>query len=180
MSARHSVAAQVTIDTSVPGMPFDSTPGTFDTQFFVETQLRGKLWPGTVGNHGEVESPFAGELRLQSDFELARDWRTACEWQSYVSECSRPLRILTARADETADDQEGMRADFNAAMAKLAVVGQDTSAMVDCSEVIPEPQWYDTPAYFPNGTTYGDVQQACATTPFPPLATEPGSATSTE
>jgi len=28
---------------------------------------------------------------------------------------------------------------FKAAMAKLAVVGQDASKLIDCSEVIPEP-----------------------------------------
>ena len=39
----------------------------------------------TAGNQGEVESPLRGEIRLQSDSELARDSRTACEWQSFVS-----------------------------------------------------------------------------------------------
>ena len=83
---RHTIAAADHVDPSIPGTPFDSTPGVFDTQFFVETQLRGILFPGTGGNQGEVESPLQGELRLQSDSELARDSRTACEWQSFVSE----------------------------------------------------------------------------------------------
>ncbi|THH02944.1 hypothetical protein EW145_g6666 [Phellinidium pouzarii] len=48
---------------STPGV-FDSTPGVFDSQFFVETQLRGTLFPGTGGNQGEVESPLAGEHRI--------------------------------------------------------------------------------------------------------------------
>ena len=75
-----------TVDPTIPGTPFDSTPFTFDTQFFVETQLRGTGFPGADGaNQGEVESPLHGELRLQSDSELARDSRTACEWQSFVS-----------------------------------------------------------------------------------------------
>ena len=34
--ASHSVAAQDTIDPSVQGHPFDSTPSSFDAQFFVE------------------------------------------------------------------------------------------------------------------------------------------------
>ncbi|KAH9858678.1 manganese peroxidase-like protein [Lenzites betulinus] len=81
----HTIAAADLVDPSIPGTPFDSTPEEFDTQFFIETQLRGTLFPGTAGNQGEVESPLGGELRLQSDSELARDSRTACEWQSFVS-----------------------------------------------------------------------------------------------
>ena len=34
--ASHSVAAQDTIDPTIQGHPFDSTPSTFDAQFFVE------------------------------------------------------------------------------------------------------------------------------------------------
>jgi hypothetical protein len=32
----------------IPGTPFDSTPGIFDTQVFIEVQLRGTLFPGSV------------------------------------------------------------------------------------------------------------------------------------
>ena len=41
----HSVAAADHVDESIPGSPFDSTPGLFDTQVFVEVQLRGTLFP---------------------------------------------------------------------------------------------------------------------------------------
>ena len=55
----------------------------------LQTLLKGVAFPGTgndTGPHdGEVLSPLPGEVRLQSDFELARDPRTACEWQSFVS-----------------------------------------------------------------------------------------------
>ena len=81
---RHSVAAADHIDPTLEGVPFDSTPSTFDSQFFIEVQLRGTGFPGTSGNLGEAESPLAGELRLQSDNDLARDSRTACAWQSFV------------------------------------------------------------------------------------------------
>ena len=37
------------------------------------------------------------------------------------------------------DDQQTMMNNFQAAMAKLAVVGQDTQSLTDCSEVIPSP-----------------------------------------
>ncbi|VDC07243.1 unnamed protein product [Peniophora sp. CBMAI 1063] len=158
--ASHSVAAADHVDPSIPGSPFDSTPGAFDTQFFVETQLRGTLFPGTGGNQGEVESPLAGELRLQSDSELARDSRTACLWQANVN------------------NQQHMMSSFAAAMAKLAVLGQDTSKMVDCSDVIPVPKTLTKAATFPAGLSNADVEQACASTPFPTLSTDPGPVTS--
>lgn len=64
-------------------------------------------------------------------------------------------------------------------MAKLATLGQDVSKMVDCSDVIPVPQpLADAEATFPAGITHNDVEQACATTPFPVLRTDPGPVTS--
>ncbi|KAI1791272.1 manganase peroxidase [Ganoderma leucocontextum] len=156
----HTVAAADLVDPTIPGTPFDSTPEVFDTQFFIETQLRGTLFPGTPGNQGEVESPLAGEMRLQSDSELARDSRTACEWQSMVN------------------NQAKMMSSFKAAMAKLAVLGQDVSQMVDCSDVIPTPPLPMGAAHFPAGLSNADIEQACASTPFPTLPTNPGPATS--
>ncbi|OBZ76764.1 Versatile peroxidase VPL1 [Grifola frondosa] len=117
----HTVAGQEHIDTTVVGTPLDSTPSTFDAQFFVETLLNGTAFPGTGPHFGEAESPLAGELRLQSDFVLARDPRTACEWQSFVT--NRDLMALK----------------FQIVMAKLAVVGQNPFKLTDCSEVIPNP-----------------------------------------
>jgi hypothetical protein len=46
-SPSHSIAA-AHFDPSIPGAPFDSTPGTFDSQFFVEVLLNGTLFPGFV------------------------------------------------------------------------------------------------------------------------------------
>jgi manganese peroxidase len=87
---------------------------------------------------------------------------------------------------------------FRDAMAKLAVLGQDTSNMIDCSEVVPEPKPLpaaDSHSVFPPGFTNADVDQAvpflfhcverftnycicqCACTPFPYLPTNPGQAT---
>nr|WCB70288.1 manganese peroxidase MnP3 [Trametes hirsuta] len=158
--ASHTVAAADEVDPTIPGTPFDSTPEIFDTQFFIETQLRGTGFPGTAGNQGEVLSPLKGEMRLQSDSELARDARTACEWQSMVN------------------NQAKMSSAFKAAMAKLAVIGQDVRKMVDCSEVIPHPPPAQGMAHFPAGLSNDDVEQACAKTPFPTLPTDPGPATS--
>lgn len=84
----HTVAAQDHVDETIPGTPFDSTPGTFDSQFFVETLLKGTLFPGNGSNDGELLSPLGGEFRLFSDANIARDSRMACEWQSFVSASS--------------------------------------------------------------------------------------------
>jgi len=157
--ASHSIAGADDIDPTIQGVPFDSTPSVFDTQFFVETQLRGTLFPGTGGNQGEVESPIAGELRLQSDSNLARDSATACLWQANVN------------------NQAHMASSFQAAFAKMQVLGQDVSKMVDCSELIPVPPPLPAAAaqaFFPPGLNHNDVEQACATTAFPQLSTLPG------
>lgn len=53
-----------------------------------------------------------------------------------------------------------MQSEFQAAMAKLAVVGQDTSEMVDCSDVIPVPQPFNGPAVLPPSLTHNDIEQA--------------------
>ncbi|KAI0318309.1 manganese peroxidase 2 [Amylostereum chailletii] len=158
--ASHTVAAADLVDPTIPGTPFSSTPEIFDTQFFIETQLRGTLFPGTGGNQGEVESPIAGEIRLQSDSELARDSRTACFWQSFVNQ------------------QTNMVAQFKSAMSKLAVLGQDVSSMVDCSEVIPIPPPVTGSAHFPAGLSNADIEQACGSAPFPTLPTDAGPVTS--
>ncbi|KII90769.1 hypothetical protein PLICRDRAFT_52464 [Plicaturopsis crispa FD-325 SS-3] len=158
--ASHTVAAADLVDPTIPGTPFDSTPEIFDTQFFIETQLRGTGFPGTGGNQGEVESPLAGELRLQSDSELARDSRTACEWQSFVN------------------NQSKLQSAFKSAMVKLSTVGNNINDMIDCSEVIPVPKPVVGVAHLPAGLTLNDIEQACATTPFPTITADPGSETS--
>lgn len=81
---------------------------------------------------GEVLSPLpltkgddVGEIRLQSDFALARDSRTSCAWQGMINQ------------------QQQMADSFKKAMAKLAVIGYDRNELVDCSEVIPWPKAAD-------------------------------------
>lgn len=73
----HTIARS---DTLVPGhqaVPFDTTPFTFDTQFFLETLLKGTGVPFGVNNTAgaEVDSPLpeSNEMRLQSDFIISRD-----------------------------------------------------------------------------------------------------------
>ncbi|KAF5370754.1 hypothetical protein D9758_002111 [Tetrapyrgos nigripes] len=175
--ASHSVAASDHVDATIPGTPFDSTPGIFDSQFFIETQLRGVLFPGSVfalevilkhltdvhstgGNQGEVESPLRGEIRLQSDSELARDSKTACEWQSFVG------------------NQAKLQSAFKAAMLKMSILGHRQSDLIDCSEVIPVPRPLVGSPHLPAGNKMNDIEQACATAPFPSLTADPGPATS--
>ncbi|KXN90156.1 Versatile peroxidase VPL1 [Leucoagaricus sp. SymC.cos] len=158
--ASHSVAAADHVDESIPGTPFDSTPGVFDTQLFIEVQLRGTLFPGSGRGEGEVESPLQGEIRLQSDHDLARDSRTACAWQSFAT------------------NQDKMASEFKAAMLKLSLLGQDRSKMVDCSEVIPTPPRISNTPHLPAGQSMNDIEQACATAAFPTLTADPGLATS--
>ncbi|KAI0092974.1 melanin-decolorizing enzyme [Irpex rosettiformis] len=157
----HTIAAADHVDPTIPGTPFDSTPDVFDTQVFLEVQLRGTLFPGTSGNQGEVQSPLRGEIRLQSDHDLARDQRTACEWQSFVN------------------NQAKLQSAFKAAFKKLSILGHNQRNLIDCSEVIPVPPNVKVkPATFPAGLTNRDVEQACRASPFPTLPTDPGPATS--
>ena len=71
MLSSHTIAAADHVDPTIPGTPFDSTFSSFDSQVFIEVQLRGTLFPGTGGNQGEVESPLRGEIRLQSDHDVS-------------------------------------------------------------------------------------------------------------
>ncbi|TFK35411.1 manganese peroxidase 1 [Crucibulum laeve] len=154
----HTIAAADVVDVTIPGTPFDSTVGTFDTQVFLEVLLKGKSFPGNGSQPGEVLSPLRGEMRLQSDFELSQDPRTACLWQAMVN------------------DQTRMQTQFKAAMAKLQVLGQDVKRMVDCSDVVPVPATFKGPIKFPATFSQRDVQQACPELRFPTLQTVAGPA----
>nr|GAT52048.1 manganese peroxidase 5 [Mycena chlorophos] len=157
--ASHSIAGADDIDPDLMGLPFDSTPSTFDTQFFVETQLAGTVFPGSAGNAGEVMAPIKGELRLLSDQGFARDSATACFFQANVN------------------NQQLMANNFKAAFAKMQSLGQNTAKMVDCSDVLPSViplPGAQAAAFFPSGTDQEDVEQACPTAAFPSLPVLPG------
>jgi hypothetical protein len=61
-------------------------------------------------------------------------------------------------------------------MAKLNVLGLDTSVMVDGSELLPVPKKHYREAYFVVDIKYADVQYACSATSFSKLAIMPGPA----
>ncbi|KDR83284.1 hypothetical protein GALMADRAFT_134763 [Galerina marginata CBS 339.88] len=156
--ASHSIAAASKLDPSRPGSPFDSTPGTFDTQFYLEVLLKGNKFPGSGQRSGEVAAPLAGEMRLQSDFAFSQDSRTACFWQ------------------EAINNQTFIMGKFETAMAKLQVLGQSSFGLTDCSDVIPTPKTFSSPIRYPASFDRTKVQTACATSAFPSLATVPGAA----
>jgi len=165
--ASHSIARADHVDPTIQAVPFDSTPFVMDTQFFVDVQLRGVGFPGTGGNSGEVESPLPqgttadpGEMRLQSDSNFARDPSTACTFQSFVN------------------NQAAMQTKFAAAMEKLALTGQNSAGFIDCSDAVPPASTVPVKAVkFPAGKTRADIEQACASTPFPTLSADTGPAT---
>jgi len=152
----HSIAGADTIDPNLQGVPFDSTPSVFDTNIFIDVLLNGTLFPGTAGNQGEVMTAIEGTLRLQSDSEIARDPRTACTWQSFVT------------------NQASMAANFAAQVDKLSVLGNDVSKLIDCTSVIPQPPPLNDIPVFPPGQTIADINQACTLERFPNLKTAPG------
>nr|BAC06186.1 manganese peroxidase isoform 2 [Phanerochaete sordida] len=161
--ASHSIARADKVDETIDAAPFDSTPFTFDTQVFLEVLLKGTGFPGQTNVTGEVASPIpvgsgedTGEMRLQSDFALARDSRTACFWQGFVNE------------------QAFMAASFRAAMAKLAVLGHNRNSLIDCSDVVPQPKpAVNKPATFPATKGPKDLELTCNAR-FPTLTTDPG------
>jgi cytochrome c peroxidase len=158
--ASHTVAASDLIEPDFHGSPFDSTPSVFDNQLFIEVQLKGTIiGVGTGGHQGEALSAQEGVIRLQSDALLARDPRTACTWQSF------------------AKNQALMASSFRAAMQKMAILGHSRASLIDCSDVIPVPPKINNTPHFPAGKTRKDVEQACATSAFPFLTTDPGQPT---
>ncbi|KAJ7231962.1 putative versatile peroxidase [Mycena rebaudengoi] len=158
--ASHTIAAADHVDESVRCFsPFDSTPGVFDTQLFIEVQLRGTAFPGAGGHPGENTSPLKGEMRINSDA-LVSYSRTACEWQSFAT------------------NQSKLQSAFRAAFAKMALIGQTRSRLIDCSDVIPVPRRVTTKPHLPAGKKMSDIEQACASSPFPTLTADPGPITS--
>ncbi|EIN09061.1 substrate-free manganese peroxidase [Punctularia strigosozonata HHB-11173 SS5] len=162
--ASHSIARADKVDLTIDAAPFDSTPFVMDTQIFLEVLLEGTGFPGAGPSDAQAASPLpvgsgndTGELRLQSDFALARDPRTACFWQGFVNQ------------------QEFMATSFKNAMAKLATLGQNTRNLIDCSEVVPPASTVAVkPASFPATKGPADLQIACNARTFPTLTSDRG------
>ena len=97
---------------------------------------------GGASNPKEAATPILGEMHLQSDFVISRDNRTSCLWQGMIN------------------NQAKMMAEFAAAMAKLQVLGQDTSKLIDCSEVVPTPAALSGDIKYPPTFSQDNIQQA--------------------
>ena len=68
---------------------------------------------------------------------------------------------------------------FEAAMAKMTVLGNNVRTLTDCSEVIPVPKPAASQvAHLPAGKTLKDIEASCKSKPFPPLRVAPGPMTS--
>ncbi|KAJ6624592.1 manganese peroxidase 3 [Mycena sp. CBHHK59/15] len=159
--ASHSIAGADDVDPTIPGTPFDSTPSLFDTQIFIEVQLKGTQFPGADPGQGEVESAVAGEMRLQSDHLIARDPATSCAWQSF------------------AGNLPAIQSAFAKAFIKMSIIGHNPANLIDCSDVIPAapPLPANAGPHLPAGQTQRNIQQACHLTPFPTFTAQPGPAT---
>ncbi|KAF7793725.1 hypothetical protein EIP86_004841 [Pleurotus ostreatoroseus] len=94
-----------------------------------------------------------------SDQQLARDNRTACEWQSFGT------------------DQAKLQNRFQFIFQAMGQLGTNPDDLIDCSDVLAIPPPLSTTPHFPAGLTIQDVEPACAETPFPTLPTDPGPAT---
>ena len=74
-------------------------------------------------------------MRLQSDYAIARDPRTACLWQGMIGKAIFDQSLGLSDVHILIDKQEKMMTEFKAAMANMQVLGQPKEALADCSEV---------------------------------------------
>ncbi|TFK17811.1 peroxidase [Coprinopsis marcescibilis] len=150
----HTMASQeaLNLNPAAARAPFDSTPAVFDSQFFIETLLKGTVFTTGGPGFGEVLSPLPGEFRMQSDFAIARDPRTACRWQSMMADST----LMASR--------------FRAAAAKLSVLGFDRRTLFDCSDTIPIPLTRVDKPFIPAGLTRKDLEGFCTANPLPTIA----------
>ncbi|KAG6886285.1 hypothetical protein C0993_006695 [Termitomyces sp. T159_Od127] len=88
------------------------------------------------------------------------------------------LYFSDEQTDKNLDPWGKMQTEFADAMLKMSLLGQNKENMVDCSEVLPVPPKLKADPHLPAGEDMNDIEQACATSPFPSLAAQPGPATS--
>ncbi|KAJ6528014.1 heme peroxidase, partial [Mycena sp. CBHHK59/15] len=168
--ASHTIAAADHVDTSIPGTPFDSTPGIFDTQLFIEVQLRGTMFPGpngkpgVGGNAGQVNRPSKASSHPHA-------------WQSFASQSSLRNQNSTNIANASTN-QAKMQSEFKAAMLKLSLIGQNAKNMVDCSDVIPVPKPVIGTPHLPAGLNMGRHRASLCHVAVPVLTAQPGAQTS--
>ena len=101
-------------------------------------------------------------MRLQSDFAISQDPRTACFWQAFVSKSwiTWGYGLLSDTKIYPIDEEAVMTTAFKIVMAKMQVLGQNLSKLVDCSEVIPTSKTFTGPIKYPASFSQADVQIA--------------------
>jgi cytochrome c peroxidase len=83
---------------------------------------------------------------LQKDLSLLSvDPRTACYWQKHI------------------EDENYMRSSFEKYMSEIAILGQDKSKMIDCSEVIPIPKSPVRKPHLPAGSSLDQIERSVRT-----------------
>lgn len=70
------------------------------------------------------------------------------------------MNLLNSHSRFAPDNQPKLQQRFSQTLLKLSLLGQDQSLLTDCSEVIPVPQTINVQAFFPDGLTNDDVEQA--------------------
>ncbi|RPD62317.1 heme peroxidase [Lentinus tigrinus ALCF2SS1-6] len=138
----HSVGREHTIDPAANDTPLDSTPGAFDSQFYLEVLLKGTVYPRKAPHSGEALSATKDVFRLSSDAAIARHPDTACH-----------------------DDR--MRSAFRKAMIKVATLGHRMEDLVDCSHVIPVPPPWNKTASYPAGFSTSSVERSVSLSSCP-------------
>ncbi|RPD77904.1 heme peroxidase [Lentinus tigrinus ALCF2SS1-7] len=161
----HSVGREHTIDPAANDTPLDSTPGAFDSQFYLEVLLKGTVYPRKAPHSGEALSATKDVFRLSSDAAIARHPDTACAWQSYIGAasvscppCSLFTPMFLGLLESGHDDR--MRSAFRKAMIKVATLGHRMEDLVDCSHVIPVPPPWNKTASYPAGFSTSSVERS--------------------
>ncbi|KAH6616336.1 heme peroxidase, partial [Boeremia exigua] len=105
----HTTSTQTTVDPRRPGAPQDGTPGVWDTLFYNQTLGLGPM-PKNV-------------LRFQSDVVLAKDPRTAGEWE---------------RFSMGSDAQHHWNEDYAYSYIRVSMLGVgNVNKLVECTKVLP-------------------------------------------
>jgi manganese peroxidase len=180
--AAHSVGRQEVTDLTVPGMPLDSTPERFDGQFYLEvSKISYVRKVSDFINVGCVALWFRFYLKEKPirAADRARPCRPNPRLQTNSgSLLMPPLRVpLQPHADGTIssvesllhftipsrpfmiiiDRQSQLTSAFRDAMIKLANNGQDVGKLIDCSDAIPIPKFWNGPTTLPQGKTLADL-----------------------
>lgn len=105
----HSTSQQFFVDTTQAGLPQDTTPGIWDTQYYAQHR------PGAAKPSGVFQFP--------SDLALANDTRTKSQWTSFALFGSQPL----------------WAGGYATAYVRLSLLGvNNLNNLTECSHVLPQ------------------------------------------